>query len=424
MRFVTDLSKGILGQPDSVELWERIVNQIPVAVLMKPCVTILNVAFGHGTEADVLVRRMVSLGRSAEEARAAIRLVDKYTPFVNFARLRGYTKVDKADFQKWAEEYHGMKFDIVIGNPPYQASVKESTKSGSSHSLWPLFVKIAIDLLEDDGLLVFVTPTDWRSVAVDGKRDTFEDLRSTVAMTTVRAVFTRVDESYFKLGQSIKIDAYILQKGKHHGQTYVHDTVTDAAGYIEQGGLVPHAVTSSLALSIIQKVALRGGDVLKIEVCSSSYGFTNSPSSIAALEKGGDYKYPAMTASQMIGSEKSKHRNGQWLKKKHPLHDTKKVMYTWNYGHFVLYDDGGVSPTNGIICIPVETERQGRAIADLLSSKLFRFMVNHLHKDGDMRLPKYIATFFPTIRSKMSAEALYAHFGLSADEIALVESTT
>ena len=35
MRFVTDLSKGILGKPDSVEVWEQIISSIPDETFLK-----------------------------------------------------------------------------------------------------------------------------------------------------------------------------------------------------------------------------------------------------------------------------------------------------------------------------------------------------------------------------------------------------
>jgi hypothetical protein len=61
-RYLTDFSKGILGQPDSVDLWTEIINHIPDEILLKPDVKILSVACGHGTEAVLIANRMLALG--------------------------------------------------------------------------------------------------------------------------------------------------------------------------------------------------------------------------------------------------------------------------------------------------------------------------------------------------------------------------
>jgi hypothetical protein len=52
-----------------------------------------------------------------------------------------------------------MRFDVVIGNPPY-SDEKEGSRSGSSSEpLWWQITKISFNLLKDDGILSFVTPT-------------------------------------------------------------------------------------------------------------------------------------------------------------------------------------------------------------------------------------------------------------------------
>ena len=44
MKFITDLSKGVMGRADSSEMWEKIITNIPDEVLLKPGVRILIVA--------------------------------------------------------------------------------------------------------------------------------------------------------------------------------------------------------------------------------------------------------------------------------------------------------------------------------------------------------------------------------------------
>ena len=128
MRHVQDLSKGILGAPDSDVLWTEIINYIPDEVLLKPNVKILNVACGHGTEADIIAGRMIALGKSKEEVRDSIYVLDKYHVFTNQMRLKGYKHVITADFLTWEPD---MEFDVVVGNPPYNG--EDTSRMTTSH---------------------------------------------------------------------------------------------------------------------------------------------------------------------------------------------------------------------------------------------------------------------------------------------------
>ena len=98
MRFVTDLSKGILGKPDSVEVWEQIVSSIPDEIFLKKDLKILNVACGHCTEADIIVKRMLALGRTLSDIKDSVYVLDKYSVFTKDALRKGYTNVYKSDF--------------------------------------------------------------------------------------------------------------------------------------------------------------------------------------------------------------------------------------------------------------------------------------------------------------------------------------
>jgi hypothetical protein len=49
-----------------------------------------------------------------------------------------------------------MKFDVILGNPPYQ-----SEKGTGTQPLWPLFVSKAFELLSENGHLAMITPNKW-----------------------------------------------------------------------------------------------------------------------------------------------------------------------------------------------------------------------------------------------------------------------
>ena len=59
------------------------------------------------------------------------------------------------------------KYDIIIGNPPFNAG--GLLKGGGT--LWPLFVKKAFELVEDDGYICFVHPPGWRKFYDSEDRD-------------------------------------------------------------------------------------------------------------------------------------------------------------------------------------------------------------------------------------------------------------
>lgn len=187
MRFITDLSKGILGDSDDSSLWSKIIGHIPDAVLLKPGVRILNVSCGHGTEADILVKRMRALGISAEDVNDSMYLLDKYRVFTNRAVRKGYKNVIAADFLEWKTD---MKFDVIIGNPPYQAPKK------GDYSFWARFVDAANSLLNKDGYLSMVIPAGWMSPTNDIRQGQKSVLRDIFAKN--RTTYINVDPSLGK----------------------------------------------------------------------------------------------------------------------------------------------------------------------------------------------------------------------------------
>jgi len=76
----------------------------------------------------------------------------------------GSANIFEQDYLKFFDKDNTKTFDIIVGNPPYQAPKKGVYKGaqGASKSLWPQFVELSLAHLAPGGYLGFVTPANWR----------------------------------------------------------------------------------------------------------------------------------------------------------------------------------------------------------------------------------------------------------------------
>ena len=56
--------------------------------------------------------------------------------------------------ETYIEELSNMKFDLVIGNPPYQ----DGSQDGGQNKIYNQICKKALTLIKDNGVVAFVTP--------------------------------------------------------------------------------------------------------------------------------------------------------------------------------------------------------------------------------------------------------------------------
>lgn len=150
---------GILGMPDSIELWCDIIDKekIPDSAFFKG-MRILNICAGTGTEAEVLRERLFSLGWTSEEINSAVCLIDLSLSAVQELLAIGFRNVIHGDVLDWEfvdNKGHLMKFDLILGNPPYQ----DSTAKAKNNKLWHKISERAIDFLAPNGTIAFITPS-------------------------------------------------------------------------------------------------------------------------------------------------------------------------------------------------------------------------------------------------------------------------
>jgi len=108
------------------------------------------------------------------------------------------------------EEYFdltGIKFDAIVGNPPYQ----DGTKEGGQNKIYMLFCKKAFELLSDSGTISFITPA---SALKQSKRF------SLVGTQGLKVVDFTADKHF---SEGIKICSWTVDKTYTGDVTVIHN---------------------------------------------------------------------------------------------------------------------------------------------------------------------------------------------------------
>ena len=147
--------------PTSFALARIIVGSINTIDWKNPNLKILDPACGRGTFLLAVAERLEQAGHSRKHIVENMLYgidINKVQVMITIKALSMFYNSPSINISQGntLEKDHNMKFDLIIGNPPYQ-----SEKGTGTQPLWPLFVYKASTMLTDDGCLSMVTPNKW-----------------------------------------------------------------------------------------------------------------------------------------------------------------------------------------------------------------------------------------------------------------------
>ena len=126
--------------------------------------------------------------------------------------------VMEADFFDMLNKKDGKTFDVVIGNPPYQAPSKNNNK-GAGNVLWGKFVEKSFNIAIKNGYVALIHPSGWRNI---GGR--YEKTKNILLKQQIQYLkINNVDEGLKVFKAGTRFDWYIAKKTSPSQLTIIND---------------------------------------------------------------------------------------------------------------------------------------------------------------------------------------------------------
>lgn len=321
------------------------------------------------------------------------------------------------------ERIFNMKFDVIVGNPPYQLS--DGGYNASAMPIYQKFVEQAKKL--NPRYLTMIIPSRWFTGGrgLDDFRESMlhdHRLSKLVDYANASEVFPGVDMSGGV--------CYFLWERNHNGTCEVVNVLNDEAdSMVRKLDANEIFVRSNRAVAIVDKVASKAKSYMRATVSSQkpfglrTYAKPSEKGELTLRWSGG--RGPVESAEITVGRG---------------MIDKYKVIVSR-----VVYEHAGQSDSQGqrrvlsilevlrpkevctetyIVVDTFDSEEEALNCQRYLACKLSRFLIGQVATSQMVNKKSFSLVPAMDFTQAWDDEALYAYFGLTEDEVEYVESTT
>ena len=318
--------------------------------------------------------------------------------------------------------FPNMKFDVIIGNPPYQ--LDDGGSKASAKPLYHLFVEQAMKL--NPKFLTMIIPARWYAggKGLDDFRDkmlTDSRIRVLVDYFDANDCFPGIDISggvcYFLWDRDNKGLCKVVSKRK--------DTTNEMTRKLLEEG-AESFIRFNQAISILRKVKAKEGFKSFTQVVSSRKPFGLDTKPRLVKQKSPGYVFTYAYPNNAYVKEESISLNKNWVSEH-------KVFISYAYGergdfpYFVIgkpfYGSPQTCCTETYLVIgPFASQNKCESCMSYMRTKFFRFLV--LLKKNTQHATSKVYQFVPLqdFSHPWTDEMLYKKYGLTEEEIAFIES--
>jgi hypothetical protein len=291
-------------------------------------------------------------GYSKEDAISRVYGYDTCVKYVNHLKRGGLINIFHKDF---LNENIEMKFNVVIGNPPYQ---EKNTATGNN--IYQKFVEKAYML--SNQYVMMIHPASWRMPLRE--QDSFYKLSQIIKNNAEYVKILTPDNCKDFFGLSLKLDYYVLNKEKKSSKL----TVIENDNEIKQINLVNYSFIPHYNFDLMRVFTNNQDEQLKV-----IYSYVYDPrNTYISNEMTDEFCYPLVHSTPKSGNRfkySSINNKGHF--------GIPKVIFGESGINDVIIDiDGHYGMTQGAIGIEIKTIEEGEKIKNVLLSDNFQNFIN------------------------------------------------
>jgi site-specific DNA-methyltransferase (adenine-specific) len=393
-----------------IVLVNNMLDGLPAHVWTSTTTTFLDPAMGSGQFLMEVIRRLREAGHSDENIRSRVYGFEYNKALINLAvnmnKLIG--NFSKMSYNDYLDQGNTMKFDVIVGNPPFGESDSDGKRKSLSTNLWSKFVDKSVnELLVDGGYLAMITPASWAGPTknLSGGRYLLKDILAKNNTTYIN-LSNSLGKHFAGVGSTFSY--YVVQRAPYSGSTLIE--LNDGAQItvdLRQYDSLP-TINDALAYSINLKYSAKiTGKVIAGQLQSKNiikYSETQNSEFTYAV-----YHTPA------------KGERYWYTNVPHPNLSDHKVMISLSGKYQPKTDYGTMGFTDMCLAYIVKDSETVDSAYSVINSKLFHFIMA-CNKWSGFNNKEVIRNFaLPPLDHVYSDDEVYNYFGLTDDEKKFVD---